>query len=85
MRLLYFAWIRARIGVSEEEIALPAGIARVDALVDWLATRGPGYAAALAERATVRVAVNQEHVAADHPVADGDEVAIFPPVTGGVS
>jgi molybdopterin synthase sulfur carrier subunit len=83
LRLLYFAWIRARIGVPEEEVALPPGIARVDQLVDWLATRGPGYAAALAERGTVRIAVNQEHVKPDHPVRDGDEVAIFPPVTGG--
>jgi molybdopterin synthase sulfur carrier subunit len=83
LRLLYFAWIRARIGLAEEEVALPPGIDRVDRLVDWLATRGPGYSAALAERGTVRVAVNQEHVKPDHPVRDGDEVAIFPPVTGG--
>ena len=83
MKLLYFAWIRARIGIAEEDLSLPAGIVRVDQLVDWLASRGPGYAAALAERGSVRVAVNQEHVGLDHPVRDGDEVALFPPVTGG--
>jgi molybdopterin synthase sulfur carrier subunit len=83
VKLLYFAWIRTRIGLSEEDLSLPDGITRVDQLVDWLASRGPGYAAALAARGTVRVAVNQEHVGLDHPVRDGDEVALFPPVTGG--
>ena len=83
MKLLYFAWIRARIGIPEEDLSLPAGIVRVDQLVDWLASRGPGYAAALAEPGSVRVAVNQEHVGLGHPVRDGDEVALFPPVTGG--
>ena len=53
------------------------------ALVTWLKTRGPGYAEALENLDVVRVAVNQEYVGGDHPVAPGDEVALFPPVTGG--
>ncbi len=83
MKLLYFAWLRQRIGVGEEEIELPAGIATVDDLIDWLAARGPNYAAALEQREKLRVAVNQEYAQADDPVKAGDEVALFPPVTGG--
>jgi molybdopterin synthase sulfur carrier subunit len=55
----------------------------VAGLVEWLRGRGPGYADALANLAVVRVAVNQEYVPFTHPVAAGDEVALFPPVTGG--
>ena len=83
MKLRYFAWIRARIGTAEEEIALPEGVADVAGMIAWLKGRGPGYAAALADPAVVKVAVNQEYVGRDHPLADGDEVALFPPVTGG--
>ncbi|WP_455373088.1 molybdopterin converting factor subunit 1 [Limibacillus halophilus] len=83
MKLLYFAWLRQRIGVGEEEIELPAGIATVGDLIDWLAARGPNYAAALEQREKLRVAVNQEYAQADDPVKAGDEVALFPPVTGG--
>ena len=61
----------------------PAEVATVGALLDWLAARGPKHAAALANRSVVRVAVNQEYAAMDHPVKAGDEVALFPPVTGG--
>jgi len=83
MKVKYFAWLRSRTGVASEELALPAGVATVGALVDWLAARGPGYAEAFRERAAVRAAVNHEYVGFDHPVAAGDEVAFFPPVTGG--
>jgi len=83
MKLRYFAWLRTRIGRGEEFLDPPAGTATVAALIAWLATLGPGYAAALADPRLVRVAVNQEHVGPDHPVRPGDEVALFPPVTGG--
>ena len=83
MKLLYFAWLRAKTGIGEEEVSPPAGIATVAELLDWIAGRGPGYAAALADRRVVRVAVNQEYVGPEHPVRAGDEVALFPPVTGG--
>lgn len=83
MKLLYFSWVRERIGRDEEDIALPADIATVGALLNWLAERGPGYAAALADRSAIRVAVNQDYAEDSHPVAKSDEVALFPPVTGG--
>ncbi len=83
MKLLYFAWLRSKTGIGEEDVSPPAGIATVAELLDWIAGRGPGYAAALADRRVVRVAVNQESVGPEHPVRPGDEVALFPPVTGG--
>ena len=83
MKLLYFAWLRVKIGKAEETLEPPPGVTTVAALLDWLKTRGPGFADALGDRAIVRVAVNQEYVAWDHPVRAGDEVALFPPVTGG--
>ena len=83
MTLLYFAWVREQIGRNSEEIALPADVQTVAALLDWLRSRGDGYAQALEDLSVIRVAVNQEFAAPDHAVADGDEIALFPPVTGG--
>jgi len=83
MKLLYFAWLRTKIGTGAEEIEPPEGVVDVASLLDWLEGRGDGYADALADRSLVRVAVNQEHVGLDHPIAPGDEIALFPPVTGG--
>jgi molybdopterin synthase sulfur carrier subunit len=83
MKLLYFAWLRARIGIAEEELPLPPEVGDVAGLVAWLRRRGANYAEALKDLKTVRVAVNQDYVGPDHPVRDGDEVALFPPVTGG--
>jgi molybdopterin converting factor subunit 1 len=83
VKVLYFAWLRRRIGVAEETVAPPPEVATVAGLLDWLAARSPGHAAALADRSVVRVAVNQDYARPDTPVAPGDEIAIFPPVTGG--
>ena len=83
LTLLYFAWVRERIGTGEERLSPPAGLTTVAALLDWLATRSPGHAAALADRSAIRVAVDQAFVAMAAPVPPGAEVAIFPPVTGG--
>ncbi|MBV9202543.1 MAG: molybdopterin converting factor subunit 1 [Alphaproteobacteria bacterium] len=83
MKLLYFAWLRARIGCAEEELDLPPEIREVAGLLDWLQSRGGRYAEALRDLSVVRVAVNQNYVGLEHPVREGDEVAIFPPVTGG--
>ncbi len=82
LRILYFAWLRERLGTAEEEVEVPAGVATVADLTAWLSARGGGVAAAFATR-TIRCAVNQAFAAADTPLAAGDEVAFFPPVTGG--
>jgi molybdopterin synthase sulfur carrier subunit len=81
--LLYFAWVRQKIGKSEETVAPPANVRTVGELAAWLATRGAGYADAFADPKRLRAAVNQDHVGFDAVVSDDDEVAFFPPVTGG--
>ena len=83
MKLLYFAWVRERIGRPEEELDVPATVTTTTALVEWLKGRGPEYAYALAEPAAVRVAVDRVHAGRDAPLAGAREVAIFPPMTGG--
>jgi molybdopterin synthase sulfur carrier subunit len=81
--VLYFAWLRERTGSAEETLVLPDGVASVEALVAWLSERSPGHAAAFRNRGTVRCAVNQEFADPSARVQPGDEVAFFPPVTGG--
>ncbi len=83
MKLLYFAWLKQKIGTGEEDITLPDDVATLGALVTWLKSRGPGYEEALADLAVVRFAVNQDFAGLDHRLTDSDEVAVFPPVTGG--
>jgi sulfur-carrier protein len=83
MKILYFAWMRQRIGLSTETVELPTDVVTVDGLIDWLIARGDGYGAAFEKRDVIRAAVNQDYVPFDHPVADTDEIAFFPPVTGG--
>jgi len=83
VKLLYFAWLRARVGCAEEEVALPPQVQDVAGLLDWLQSRGGRYAEALRDLSVVRVAVNQDYVGREHPLRESDEVAIFPPVTGG--
>jgi molybdopterin synthase sulfur carrier subunit len=83
MRLLYFAWLRTKTGVAQEEVAPPAEVRDVASLIAWLQTRGPNFADALKNPQVVRVAVNQQYARPDHPLSAGDEVALFPPVTGG--
>ena len=83
MRLLYFARVREQVGLGAEDVTLPAGVTNVAQLLDWLATRSPGHAAALADRSSIRVAVDQEFAAPGTPLAGAAEIAIFPPVTGG--
>ena len=83
MKILYFAWLREKTGVAEEEVSPPDSVTDVRGLVEWLRRRGGGYAEAFADLGPVRVAVNLEHVTMDQAVEPDDEVAFFPPVTGG--
>lgn len=81
--ILYFAWLRERVGLSEETLALPGDGMTIADIVGVLAARSPGHAAAFANRRTIRCALNQEFADPAASVAPGDEVAFFPPVTGG--
>ena len=83
MNILYFAWVRDRVGIAREDVAPHVEVATVGDLIDWLAARGGGHAEAFADLSVIRAAVNQKHVPLDHPVTWGDEIAFFPPVTGG--
>jgi molybdopterin synthase sulfur carrier subunit len=81
--LLYFARLRETFGVASEELELPAGVATLEGVRAVLASRGGMWAHELAAGRAFRAAVNQDIAGADTPVKDGDEVAFFPPVTGG--
>lgn len=83
MKILYFARIRQIAGRSMEEVEVPASVTTVADLIDFLSARDAGVAAALAEKRTLRAAVDQSHVALDAAIAGAREVAFFPPVTGG--
>jgi molybdopterin synthase sulfur carrier subunit len=83
VKVLYFAWVRQKVGRGEEAVEPPSAVRTVGDLAAWLATRGGGYAEAFADVKRVRAARNQEHVDFAAPVGAGDEVAFFPPVTGG--
>ena len=83
MKVLYFAWVRQKVGMAEEDIAPPPEVRDVAGLVAFLAARSPGHAAAFADPRQLRAAVNQDFATPDAPVGPGDEVAFFPPVTGG--
>ncbi len=83
MQLLYFAWVREKIGRDSETITLPGQVNTVAALIQWLKEQSAGHAEALADPARLRVAVDQKFVDFDAPLDEAREVAIFPPVTGG--
>ena len=83
MKLVYFAWVRERIGVGEEDVDLPQGVVTVADLMTWLAGRGEAYAYAFYNPKVVRAALDQRHVKATAPIGAAKEVAFFPPMTGG--
>lgn len=83
IRLLYFAGLREQLGTAGEELELPPGVGTVAALRAHLRQRGPAWQAALADGKLLRTAVNQNMASAETKLAPGDEVAFFPPVTGG--
>jgi molybdopterin synthase sulfur carrier subunit len=83
MNVLYFAWVRETVGTGHETIDPPESAATLADLLDWLAARDERHAAAFADRARLRAAVDQQFVDLDAPIAGAREIAIFPPVTGG--
>ena len=83
VKLLYFAWVRERVGKPEEEIDLPAGVRTVGDLMTWLSGRGEEYAYAFENAAVIRAAIDRNHVKPDAQIAGAREIAFFPPMTGG--
>ena len=83
MKLLYFAWLRQKIGTETEQVTLPGEVTDVAGLIAWLKGRGDNYAEALKNDKVIKVAVNQAYARPGTPLKDSDEVALFPPVTGG--
>ncbi|MCD7108930.1 molybdopterin converting factor subunit 1 [Rhizobium sp. DKSPLA3] len=83
VRLVYFAWVRERIGVGDEIVSLPDTVVTAGDLIAFLKTRGEDYAAALEHENVIRVAIDQEHVEHDEALGSAREIALFPPMTGG--
>jgi molybdopterin synthase sulfur carrier subunit len=83
VKVLYFAWVRERVGKPEEDVAPPASVATVGDLIAWLSGRGEGYAHAFENPGVIRAAIDRAHVRADATIAGAREIAFFPPLTGG--
>lgn len=83
MKILYFAWVREKIGKSQEDVDLPNSVGTVADLINWLETKGPEYQAAFQNKETINSAINQTHVDHQTSLNNATEVAFFPPVTGG--
>ncbi|MGH6815903.1 MAG: molybdopterin converting factor subunit 1 [Hyphomicrobiaceae bacterium] len=83
VKLVYFAWVREKIGRTEETLSLPDEVRTIAGLIAWLKTRGPEYAAAFEHADTIRAAIDHAHVPASARIAGAREIALFPPVTGG--
>lgn len=83
MKVLYFAWLRTRIGTDAEDVSPPPEVRSVGDLISWLAQQSPAHAEALGRPELIRAAINQEFAGTDSLIAATDEIALFPPVTGG--
>ena len=83
MRLLYFAWVKEKVGHASEEDAIPENVATVAELIAWLKSRGPEFANAFEREQVIRAAIDQSHVRHDARIGGAREIAFFPPVTGG--
>jgi len=83
MRLLYFAWVKEKVGHATEDVDLPGDVATVAELMAWLKTRGPEFAHAFEQSETIRAAIDQAHARHDATIGGAREIAFFPPVTGG--
>jgi molybdopterin synthase sulfur carrier subunit len=82
-KLVYFAWVRERVGKAEEELAPPESVATVEQLIGWLSKRGEEYAYAFENPKVIRAAIDRRHVKPDTAIAGAREIAFFPPMTGG--
>jgi molybdopterin synthase sulfur carrier subunit len=83
MKAVYFAWVRERIGKSDEQLSLPSEVVTASDLMAWLSRRGEEYAYAFENPKLIRVALDRAHVPHDAAIAGSQEVAFFPPMTGG--
>ncbi|HEX7790945.1 MAG TPA: molybdopterin converting factor subunit 1 [Afipia sp.] len=83
MKVLYFAWVRERVGKTEETVEPPLSVRTVSDLMQWLVARGEEYATAFAAPKTIRAAIDHRHVKPDTAIAGAREIAFFPPMTGG--
>ncbi|MBN9451875.1 MAG: molybdopterin converting factor subunit 1 [Bosea sp.] len=83
VRIVYFAWVRERVGLPEETLDIPTDLATVADLVRWLKARGEGYEAAFSDEAIVRAALDHVHAKPQARLGDAREIAFFPPMTGG--
>lgn len=83
VRLVYFAWVRERIGRGEEEVSLPPAVRTVADLLEWLKARGETYAEALRHAPSIRVALDRRHAPHETMLGSAREIALFPPMTGG--
>jgi molybdopterin synthase sulfur carrier subunit len=83
MKALYFAWVRERVGKAEEVLDPPATVITVGDLISWLSQRGEGYAHAFEKPSVVRAALDRVHARSDASIVGAEEVAFFPPMTGG--
>jgi len=83
IKLVYFAWVRERIGLAEERVDVPSSILTVAELAGWLQERGEEYAYAFENPGIVRAAIDRKHVKPDALIAGAQEIAFFPPMTGG--
>lgn len=83
MKLVYFAWVRERVGRPEETVTLPPEVTTVAELIAWLRTRGEEYAHAFETDGVIRAAIDRVHARPDSPVVGAREIAFFPPMTGG--
>jgi molybdopterin synthase sulfur carrier subunit len=83
MKLVYFAWVRERVGRAEEEVMPPPQVATVADLMRWLGDRGEEYAHAFENPKVIRAAIDKSHARPDASIAGAREIAFFPPMTGG--
>lgn len=83
MKIRYFAWVRERIGKTDEDIELPTHVVTVSDLMTWLSGRGEEYAAAFENPKVIRAAIDRSHVRPEATIAGAKEIAFFPPMTGG--